>query len=95
MTELQSSDPDAKVHPDLAVRGSSHPVLEEYAGDLCGPVHLGAVLHGGLLGRIGTGPAVAVAKPTCKLVTGFGETRHAGSKDRLGHRSAQSAFPHL
>ena len=32
MTELQSSDPDAKVHPDLAVRGSSHPVLEEYAG---------------------------------------------------------------
>ena len=32
MTELQSSDPDAKVHPDLAVRGSSHPELEEYAG---------------------------------------------------------------
>ena len=32
MSELQSSDPDQKVHPDLAVRGSSHPVLEEYAG---------------------------------------------------------------
>jgi len=32
MSELQESDPNAKVHPDLAVRGSSHPVLEEYAG---------------------------------------------------------------
>ena len=32
MTDLQESDPNAKVHPDLAVRGSSHPVLEEYSG---------------------------------------------------------------
>jgi hypothetical protein len=32
MTDIQKSDPDSKAHPDLAVRGSSHPVLEEYAG---------------------------------------------------------------
>lgn len=32
MTDLQKSDPDSPVHPDLEVRGSSHPVLEEYAG---------------------------------------------------------------
>ncbi len=34
MTELQSSDPDSPVHPDLEVRGSSHPEMEEYAGGL-------------------------------------------------------------
>jgi hypothetical protein len=32
MSELQQSDPDTKVHPDLVVRGSSHAELEEYAG---------------------------------------------------------------
>jgi len=30
MTDIQKSDPDSKVHPDLAAHGSSH--LEEYAG---------------------------------------------------------------
>lgn len=32
MTELQSSDPESQEHPELEVRGSSHPELEEYAG---------------------------------------------------------------
>lgn len=32
MTELQSSNPNSPVHPDLEVRGSSHPEMEEYAG---------------------------------------------------------------
>jgi hypothetical protein len=32
MSELQSSNPEAPVHPDLEVRESSHPELEEYAG---------------------------------------------------------------
>jgi len=32
MSELQGSDPNAKAHPDHSGHGSSHPVLEEYAG---------------------------------------------------------------
>ena len=32
MTELQQSDPNAPVHPELEVRESSHPDLEDYAG---------------------------------------------------------------
>ena len=34
MTEIQKSDPDSPVHPELEVRESSHPELEEYAGGI-------------------------------------------------------------
>jgi hypothetical protein len=32
MSELQNSDPNSPVHPDLYVRESSHPEMEDYAG---------------------------------------------------------------
>jgi hypothetical protein len=44
MSELQASDPNAKVHPELVVRESSHPELEEYAG-------------GSIMARVGYIPA--------------------------------------
>jgi hypothetical protein len=32
MTDLQRSDPESQTHPELEVRESSHPELEDFAG---------------------------------------------------------------
>jgi hypothetical protein len=34
MSEIQKSNPESVVHPELEPRESSHPELEEYAGGL-------------------------------------------------------------